>query len=67
MNHEDTHKAMQEYGLFAAPLNNGDWMVGSANCIYHLNVGSDHYEDDRLAIAPTLPEAVEKWIEKNKN
>lgn len=67
MNHKDTLNAMQNYGLFAAPLNNGEWMVGKANCIYHLEVGSDHYKDDRLAIAPTLPEAVEKWIDKNQD
>ncbi|KKM77861.1 hypothetical protein LCGC14_1365760 [marine sediment metagenome] len=52
---------MAKYGLFACPLNNGDWMVGEANVIYHLEVGSDHYQDIRLAIAPTLEEAIRKW------
>jgi hypothetical protein len=57
----DIEKTMKESGLFAAPLNNGDWMVGKANCIYHMNVGSDQYKDERLAIAPTLEEAIQKW------
>lgn len=63
---EEAHNLMRKHGLFAAPLNNGDWMVGSANCIYHLDIRKDHYKDDRLAIAPTLSEAVEKWISKNE-
>lgn len=52
---------MKVYGLFAAPLNNGDWMVGRANCVYRLDIGSDHYADGRLAIAPTLSEAIKKY------
>jgi hypothetical protein len=65
LNYEETYSLMWNFGLFAAPLNNGDWMVGKANCIYRLDVGSDHYEDDRLVIAPKLPEAVTKWVKKN--
>ena len=61
----DVAKAMKEEGLFAAPLNNGEWMVGKANIIYgRLEVGSDHYTDERLAIAPTLVEAIQKWRTK---
>jgi len=56
---------MKRHGLFAAPLGNGDWMVGRANCVYSMNVGQDHYSDERLAIASSLSRAIEKWIKKN--
>ena len=61
----DIEKTMKELGLFAVPLNNGDWMVGWAPFAYHLNVGSDHYKDERLTIAPTLEEAIRKWTVKH--
>ena len=61
----DIEKTMKELGLFAAPLNNSEWMVGKASCVYHLNIGSDHYNDERLAIAPTLEEAIKKWTLKH--
>lgn len=54
----DIEKTMKEVGLFAIPLNNGHWMVGSANSVYHLHIIVDHYEDPRLAIAPTLEKAI---------
>jgi hypothetical protein len=57
---------MRLHGLFATPLNNGDWMVGSANCLYRLDIRSDHYADERLAIAPTLLKAIEKYLAKPK-
>ena len=57
---------LKKRGLFACTLNNGDWMVGRANCIYHLDVRSDHYKDERLSIAPTLLKAIGKWIDANE-
>lgn len=52
-----------KHGLFVAPLNNGDWMVGRGSLIYgHIDILTDHYKDPRLSIAPTLTEAIEKWI-----
>ena len=41
---------LKEHGLFLAPLNNGDWICGRANLIYHLDPLQDHYKDRRLAI-----------------
>jgi hypothetical protein len=56
--------AMVTRGLFACPLQNGDWMVGKGNMIYRgIDVGSDHYTDPELSVAPSLPEAVDKWLE----
>lgn len=66
MNHEDILKAVQEYGLFLCKLNNGDWMVGRASHIYSIRISDDHYEDEHVSIAPTLPEAIKKWSEKNE-
>ena len=60
----DIEKTMKEFGLFAAPLNSGEWMVGKANCIYHLEIGSDHYQDERLVIVKTLEGAILLWIQK---
>ena len=57
--------SMKSFGLFAVPLNNGEWMVGKANYAYSLNVGSDHYKDEELSIAPTLLEAVSKWANEH--
>ncbi len=57
---------LKQFGLFAAPLNNGDWMVGHANVIYSINIDSEHYEDERLSIASTLIEAINKWVNRNK-
>lgn len=57
-------KKMKEHGLFAAPLNNGDWMIGKANVVYHLDIRKDHYKDTRLTIASTLPKAIQKWINR---
>ena len=67
MNQTATIDQMKTYGLFAAPLNNGNWMVGKANHIYRLDVGSNHYEDEDLSIAPTLDAAINKWITRHKN
>lgn len=41
---------LKEHGLLLAPLNNGDWMCGRANLIYHLDPLQDHYKDPRLSI-----------------
>ena len=41
---------LKEHGLFLSPLNNGDWICGRANLIYHLDPLQDHYNDPRLAI-----------------
>lgn len=61
-----TENLLRKHGLFAVPLNNGDFMVGKANYAYSLNVGSDHYADENLAIAETLMEAIELWARHNK-
>ena len=62
----DIEKTMKDVGLFAVPLNSGDeWMVGYSNRIYQLNIGSDHYQDESLAIAWTLKEAIRKWTLKH--
>lgn len=58
-------KALKEHGLFACPLNNGEWMVGSANHIYSVNIQDDHYKDPLISIAPTLTEAIQKWRKDN--
>ena len=55
---------MRAYGLFLAPLNNGDWIAGKANVIYDLDISSDHYQDERLSVASTPREALEKAAEK---
>jgi hypothetical protein len=60
------HRQLKKHGLFAAPLNNGDWMVGRANCVYSLDIRADHYADERLAIGPTLAGAIEKWVQNNR-
>lgn len=60
-----TEARLKKYGLFAAPLNNGDWMVGKANLIYHMDITSNHYIDPDLSVASTLSEAIQKWIELN--
>jgi len=60
-------KMMAKHRLFAAPLGNGDWMVGNANAIYHLDILTDHYKDKRLTIAPTLEEAIRKRINRTKS
>ena len=46
------------YGLFIVRLNNGDWMVGRANQIYHIDITQDHYSDPDLSISSDLREAV---------
>ncbi len=61
----DELELMKQYGLFAAPLNNGDWMVGRADYIYSLDLGTDHYEDERLTIRPTLIEAIDAWVDEH--
>ena len=58
MNHEDIHNAVQEHGLFVCKLNNGDWMVGRASYIYHIEITQDHYTDPNLSISPNLSVAV---------
>ena len=45
-------------GLFAARLNNGDWIAGRATYIYHLDVTQDHYADPNLSISADLAHAV---------
>jgi len=55
---------IEKYGLFIARLNNGDWMVGKANRIYHIEIGQDHYADPTLSISPSLGEAVANAVEK---
>lgn len=60
-------KKLKDHGLFAAPLNNGHWMVGKANLIYHLNVSDDHYESDELSIAETIVKAVDNWLSRHGN
>ena len=61
---EDLLDAIEKYGLFIARLNNGDWMVGKATYIYHINITQDHYADPNLSISPSLGEAVAKAVEK---
>ena len=56
--------AIEEYGLFIARLNSGDWMVGRATYIYHLEITQNHYADPRLSISPSLAEAVATAVEK---
>jgi len=51
-------------GLFAARLNSGDWMVGRASYIYHLDITRDHYDDSNLIIRDTLADAVSQAREK---
>ena len=58
--------AIEKYGLFIARLNNGDWMVGKANRIYHIEITKDHYADPTLSISPSLDEAVSKAVEKQE-
>lgn len=55
---------LKQFGLFAAPLNNGCWMVGKANIIYRLTVEDDHYKNEEISIAPLLAQAIEKWVKK---
>ena len=66
MNYEKIFQLILKHGLFVCPLNNGDWMIGKGNHIYHMSITDDHYKDDALLIEPTLPEAVEKWIKQNE-
>ena len=58
--------AIEDNGLFIAKLNSGDWMVGKANRIYHIEITQDHYADPNLSISASLGEAVEKAVEKLK-
>jgi len=51
-------KAIGDAGLFVARLNNGDWMAGKADRIYHINVTRDHYSDPHLVVRNALPDAV---------
>jgi hypothetical protein len=46
-------------GLFAARLNNGDWMVGKASYIYQLDITRDHHADPNLSISADLAQAVQ--------
>lgn len=55
---------MKQYGLFLAPLINGDWMSGKASAIYRLNITDDHYSDEYLSIGRTDSEAVEMAANK---
>ena len=50
--------AIEKYGLFIARLNNGDWMVGKATYLYHIEITQDHYTDPNLSISPNLSVAV---------
>ncbi len=45
-------------GLFVSRLNNGDWMVGKASYIYHLDITRDHYADPNLIIRNILADTV---------
>jgi len=54
----ETLANLADSGLFVARLNSGDWMVGRANYIYHLDITQDHYADTNLIIRNTLPDAV---------
>ena len=56
---------IKKHGLFIAPLNNGDWMVGKSNVIYNLDIQTDHYKDKRLSIHSSLSKAVGNWIKQN--
>ena len=51
-----------DHGLFLARLNNGDWMAGRANHIYHLGITQDHYSDSSISISADLGEAVRKFL-----
>lgn len=53
---------LKKHGLFASPLNNGDWMVGRASRIYSLDVADDHYADETLCVAPSLILAITGWL-----
>lgn len=54
---------IEQYGLFIVRLNNGDWMAGKGNRIYHVEITQDHYADPNVSISPDLGEAVAKAIE----
>ena len=56
--------AVASWGLFIVRLNNGDWMVGKASYIYHIDITQDHYADPNLSISASLGEAVAKAVEK---
>ncbi len=56
---------IKKYGLFAVVLNSSEWMVGKANYIYHIDVVSNHYEDDQLSISPVLMDAIVDWLKRN--
>ena len=51
-------KAIGDAGLFVASLNNGDWMAGRADCIYHIDVTKDYYYAPHLVIRSALPDAI---------
>jgi len=59
-------EAIENWGLFIVRLNNGDWMAGKANRIYHIDITQDHYADPNLSISPSLAEAVANAVEKIK-
>ncbi len=65
MDEKEAFETMRNLGLFACPLNNGDWLVGRASYIYSFFITDDHYQDEHVEIAPTLIEAIEKWIENH--
>lgn len=57
---------LQEFGLFVAPLGNGDWVCGKANVIYSLDILSDHYQDPRLVVEADPRKAIERALWKIK-
>ena len=60
----DIELMLKQNGLFAVPLNNGDWAVGRASHIYSVKISDDHYKDPELTIGQSLPAAIEKWVER---
>ena len=56
-----SQELIKELGIFIAPLNNGDWMVGKASYIYTLSVEQNHYKDSNVCIGKSIDEAVHKW------
>ena len=57
---------IEQYGLFIVRLNNGDWMVGKATHIYHIEITQNHYADPNVSISHWLNKAVQEQIAKIK-